>query len=183
MELLKEKNIGFTLIELMVVIAILGVLAASSIPLYSTYRQMGYRTEATLMLKAMLNGEISYFLENNKFFPADGVPIIALYDEYQSENEIELIKNNLNVSIPSGHKFDYYIATYPNTADESCFIIISASFPLFRDGTSQIVGSVNKDGVITRYMETVNQEEENPEEVSQEKEKEKKAKKEKREEI
>jgi prepilin-type N-terminal cleavage/methylation domain-containing protein len=176
MELLEEKNTGFTLIELMVVIAILGVLAATSVPLYSTYRQMGYRTEATMMLKSLLDGEISYFLENNKFFPGDGVPIIALYDEYQSENEIDLIKNNLNVSIPSGHKFDYYIATYPNTADESCFIIISAPFPLFRDGTSQIVGSVNKDGVVTRYMETVNQEE-----VEQEKEKEKKEKKEKRE--
>ena len=176
MELLKEKNFGFTLIELMVVISILGVLAATSIPFYSTYRQMGYRTEATLMLKALQNGQISYFLENNKFFPGDGVPIVALYDEYQSTNEIDLIKNNLNVLIPSGHKFDYYIAAYPDTADEFCFIIISAPFPLFSDGTSQIVGSVNKDGVIANYMEI-----EPEEEVTQEKEKEKKEKKEKRE--
>ena len=181
MELSKEKNFGFTLIELMVVIAILGILAASSVPLYSTYRQMGYRAEATLMLKSLLDGQISYFLENNRFFPGDGVPVIALYDEFQSETEIELIKNNLNVSIPSGHKFDYYIASYPNTADESCFIIISAPFPLFRDGTSQLVGSVNKDGAITRYIDIVGQEVESTEEVSLEKEKAQKEKKEKRE--
>ena len=92
MELSDKKNFGFTLIELMVVISILGVLAATSIPFYSTYRQMAYRTEATLMLRSLLNGQISYFLENNKFFPGNGVPVIALYDKYQSEAEIDLIQ-------------------------------------------------------------------------------------------
>lgn len=176
MESLTEKDIGFTLIELMVVIAILGIISATAMPLFSTYRQKAYKTEATLMLKAILNGEISYFLENNKFFPDGGEPIVILYDDPQSDYGIGLIKDNLNVSIPPGHKFDYYVATYPSTADENCYIIISASFPLFRDGTSQIVGSVNKDGVVTNYMEIVTQEE-----VSEEVEKGKKKKKEKKE--
>jgi type IV pilus assembly protein PilA len=47
----KEGQKGFTLIELMIVIAIIGILAAIAIPQFVSYRQKGYNTKAKGELK------------------------------------------------------------------------------------------------------------------------------------
>ena len=48
----KEGQKGFTLIELMIVIAIIGILAAIAIPQFVSYRQKGYNTKAKGELKS-----------------------------------------------------------------------------------------------------------------------------------
>jgi type IV pilus assembly protein PilA len=59
----KEGQKGFTLIELMIVIAIIGILAAIAIPQFVAYRQKGYNTQAKGELKSFYTACQAYFAD------------------------------------------------------------------------------------------------------------------------
>ncbi len=61
---------GFTLIEIMIVVAIIGVLAAIAIPLYMSQANKARGTEAVLLLNKLAKSSKEYFLENHTFPPA-----------------------------------------------------------------------------------------------------------------
>jgi type IV pilus assembly protein PilA len=52
---------GFTLIELMIVVAILGILAAVAIPAFLKYIKRSKTSEATMNLRQVFNSSSSYF--------------------------------------------------------------------------------------------------------------------------
>ena len=58
---------GFTLIELMIVIAIIGILAAIAIPQFASYRKRGYNAAAQADLKNLATSEEAYFTDNYKY--------------------------------------------------------------------------------------------------------------------
>lgn len=58
---------GFTLIELMIVVAIIGIIVAIAIPNFMTYRTKARQSEVKLQLKAIFTSEIAYFGDNNFF--------------------------------------------------------------------------------------------------------------------
>ncbi|MBH0057151.1 pilin [Pseudoalteromonas sp. SWXJZ94C] len=71
------KTKGFTLIELMVVVSIIGVLAAVALPQYSKYMQKAELVDPLAMAAAIREDVTVYYLENRRF-PASneqaGVP-------------------------------------------------------------------------------------------------------------
>ncbi len=56
---------GFTLIELMIVIAIIGILSAIAIPNFLSYRTKGQDTAAQLSGKNFYNTSMAYFAEQS----------------------------------------------------------------------------------------------------------------------
>ena len=58
---------GFTLLELMIVVVIVGVLAAIALPNYSDYIKRGKIVEATSGLSDLRQGMEQYFLDNRTY--------------------------------------------------------------------------------------------------------------------
>ncbi len=58
---------GFTLIELMIVVAIIGILAAIAIPNFMTYQAKARQSEAKVNLGGVFTTATSLFAENNTY--------------------------------------------------------------------------------------------------------------------
>jgi type IV pilus assembly protein PilA len=65
-EMLKNKK-GFTLIELMIVVAIIGILAAIAIPNFMTYQCKAKQSEAKSILGALRTAQEVYYAENSTY--------------------------------------------------------------------------------------------------------------------
>jgi len=66
-ERLDKRDRGFTLIELVVVLAIIGILIAAAVPLYLGARKKAYKAEASNALEEMKTMEWAYYQQFSTF--------------------------------------------------------------------------------------------------------------------
>ena len=65
---LRNRNAGFTLIELMMVVAIIGALVAIAVPSFLRYQLRAKRSEAYANLEAIAKSETIYYATNGLYF-------------------------------------------------------------------------------------------------------------------
>ena len=137
---------GFTLVEIMISLAILGILAAISIPNYSLWKAKAERASMLTTLKYLMDGEDFYLLENGGFF-AVNIPSGTATDVPE-----------LAYSFPDGHKNRYRINVINNDRRNRYQITVFCDFDSDGDGTKDrftattniVNGDVRKNRLIVR---------------------------------
>lgn len=67
---IRKEEGGFTLIELMIVVAIIGILAAIAIPQFAAYRQKAYDSAAKSDLTSLALEEENYYIDQSTYTTA-----------------------------------------------------------------------------------------------------------------
>ena len=85
-KLANKDERGFTLIELMIVIAIIGILAAIAIPQFSAYRKRSYNSAAQSDVRNIATAQEAYYVDESTYANAIGSLSGTTYGYQQSGN-------------------------------------------------------------------------------------------------
>ena len=117
---MRKRRAGFTLIELMIVVAIIGILAAVAIPAFLKYIKRSKTTEASMNIRRLYDSSVSYYDTDHATpdgsivvaqFPTDTGPHPALADigatKVITEDWTNATWQALNFAVSDPHYYAY----------------------------------------------------------------------------
>lgn len=144
---IRRSDAGFTLIELMVAVAIIGILASIAIPSFMLYQNRSKRSEAYANLESIRKVQIAYRTEFGAYVTAVPSPGISLGADKQ--NWMSTGDNRFS-DAPAGEGFELLGwrpdgPTYFDYASQAGF----ANGPMFTAGA---YGDVDGDGLVSIFL-------------------------------
>ena len=108
----KRSKLGFSLIELMIVIVILGLLAAMVMPSLTGKGEEAKRDLVCVQMKSLYNGALDMFKLNNSLYPSTEEGLAALVknpdeEKYPNYSSSGYLKDNKMPKDSWGNEFIY----------------------------------------------------------------------------
>jgi type IV pilus assembly protein PilA len=142
-KLIRKSNKGFTLIELMIVVAIIGILAAIAIPNFLRFQLKSKSSEGKVNIAAIRTAEESYLAEFGVYIGAVASPAVAATTQKVPFIDVGAAGFNFNTLgwAPEGQVFFQYTSVIGAGANTSAYTI-SAQADIDGEGTLQTWGYV-----------------------------------------
>ena len=116
---MKKQQAGFTLIELMIVVAIIGILAAIAIPAYQDYTKRAHVSEG-LSLASAAKGAVAEYYASQGSFPSDNTAAgLAASTDITGNAVTSVAVSNGTITITFNSKVDNgkTVVLTPSTSD------------------------------------------------------------------
>jgi len=134
--LLANRKDGFTLIELMVALAIAGILAAIAIPLSRAYTLKAEYASLSATMRYLMDGMETFYIENDSFYPKGTGGTVRVNRGVRRDIP------ELKYTFPAGHKHRFIIRSRNTTLRgrkyNYCYMYVYADFDRDRNGRNDI---------------------------------------------
>ena len=134
---------GFTLVELVIVIIIVGILSIVAVPIYKNYVFKAKLTEFDVALSSLIRAEKLYFLENGKFYPMAGISSLSRYNTVLGID----LRNNKYVKDVQFVNYDAnsFVAIQPNVTGSKNSGMWTAAMLTHSNGSVSTIGYAGRE--------------------------------------